>query len=190
MCIRDSNSVWRYPKCWTIPIPILFSGTKYFRYRYRYFLRYQIFPIPVPRLFSDTKFDRYRFRDFIPVPNFSDTGSDTTIKMKNSRYRYLYGTGTHYKSLKFLNFGNETQFRYQFFPILVPRLFSGTKFCRYRFREFLSVPNLTDTGSETFFRYQFVPIPVPIPPKKLKIPGTGNSRYRYVTLWCSLYHPW
>ena len=166
------------------------------RYRYRYFFpvlnifdtdtgtffRYQIFPIPVPRLFSDTKFDRYRFRDFFPVPNFSDTGSDTTIKMKNSRYRYLYGTGTHYKSLKFLNFGNETQFRYQIFPIPVPRLFSGTKFCRYRFRDFLSVPNLTDTGSETFFRYQFVPIPVPIPPKKLKIPGTGNSRYRYVTL--------
>ena len=177
------RSVWRYPKCWTIPIPILFSGTKYFRYRYRYFFRYQIFPIPVPRLFSDTKFDRYRFRDFFPVPNFSDTGSDTTIKMKNSRYRYLYGTGTHYKSLKFLNFGNETQFRYQIFPIPVPRLFSGTKFRRYRFRDFLSVPNLTDTGSETFFRYQFVPIPVPIPPKKLKIPGTGNSRYRYVTLW-------
>ena len=88
-------SVLQYPKCWTIPIPILFSGIKYFRYRYRYFLRYQIFPIPVPRLFSDTKFDRYRFRDFSPVPNFSDTGSDTTRKMKNSRYRYLYSTGTH-----------------------------------------------------------------------------------------------
>ena len=28
-----------------------FSGTKYFRYRYQYFFRYQIFPIPVPRLF-------------------------------------------------------------------------------------------------------------------------------------------
>ena len=155
------------------------------RYRYRYFF-------PVLNIFDTdtgtfygTKFSRYRFRDFFPVPNFSDTGSDTTIKMKNSRYRYLYGTGTHYKSLKFLNFGNETQFRYQIFPIPVPRLFSGTKFCRYRFRDFLSVPNLTDTGSETFFRYQFVPIPVPIPPKKLKIPGTGNSRYRYVTLWSS-----
>ena len=180
--------------------PAVCDGTQNVgRYRYRYFFpvlnifdtdtgtffRYQIFPIPVPRLFSDTKFDRYRFRDFFPVPNFSDTGSDTTIKMKNSRYRYLYGTGTHYKSLKFLNFGNETQFRYQIFPIPVPRLFSGTKFRRYRFRDFLSVPNLTDTGSETFFRYQFVPIPVPIPPKKLKIPDTGNSRYRYVTLCCT-----
>ena len=118
------------------------------RYRYRYFFpvlnifdtdtgtffRYQIFPIPVPRLFSDTKFDRYRFRDFFPVPNFSDTGSDTTRKMKNSRYRHLNSTGTHYKSSKFLNFGNKNQFRYQIFPIPVPRLFSGTKFFRYRFR--------------------------------------------------------
>ena len=159
------GSVWRYPKCWTIPKPILFSGTKYFWYRYRYFLRYQIFPIPVPRLFSDTKFDRYRFRDFFPVPNFSDTGSDTTIKMKNSRYRYLYGTGTHYKSLRFLNFGNENQIRYQISPILVPRLFSGTKFCRYRFRDFFPVPICSDTGSDTTkkinnSRYWEFPVPV------------------------------
>ena len=188
--------IWALPKLRFDPLSVCDGTQNVGRYRYRYFFpvlnifdtdtgtffRYQIFPIPVPRLFSDTKFDRYQFRDFFPVPNFSDTGSDTTIKMKNSRYRYLYGTGTHYKSLKFLNFGNETQFRYQIFPIPVPRLFSGTKFRRYRFRDFLSVPNLTDTGSETFFRYQFVPIPVPIPPKKLKIPGTGNSRYQYVTL--------
>ena len=52
---------------------------------------------------SGTKFFRYRFRDFFPVPNFSDTGS-------------------------------ETFFRYQIFPIPVPRLFSGTNFFRYRFR--------------------------------------------------------
>merc|ERR1712208_183023 len=36
---------------------------------------------------SGTKFFRYRFRDFFPVPIFSDTGSDTTKNMKNSRYR-------------------------------------------------------------------------------------------------------
>merc|ERR1712032_427440 len=157
------------------------------RYRYRYFFpvlnifdtdtvtffRYQIFPIPVPRLFSDTKFDRYRYRDFFPVPNFSDTGSDTTIKIKNSRYRYLFGTGTHYKSLKFLNFGNETQFRYQIFPIPVPRLFSGTKFLRYRFRDFLSVPNLTDTGSETFF-----PVPICSDTGSDTTKKIENSRYR------------
>ena len=71
----------------------------------------------------------------------------------------------------------------------------GIKFFRYRFRDFFPVPNFADTGSETFYRYQiwpipvprlfsgtkFVPIPVPIPPKKWKIPGTGN--YWYVTLW-------
>ena len=39
--------------------------------------------------FSGTKFFRYRFRDFSPVPFFSHTGSDTTKKMKNSRYRYV-----------------------------------------------------------------------------------------------------
>ena len=82
----------------------------FFRYQFRYFFRYQIFPIPVPILFSGTKFFRYRYRYFFPVPNFSDTGSgtffryqilpipvprlfsgtifsDTTKKMKNSRYR-------------------------------------------------------------------------------------------------------
>ena len=60
----EHSSVWRYPKCWTIPIPILFpvpnifdtdtgtfSGTKFFRYWFRDFFRYQIFPIPN---FSDT----------------------------------------------------------------------------------------------------------------------------------------
>ena len=115
--------------------------------------RYQIFPIPVPRLFSDTKFYRYRFRyQIFPIP---------PEKMKNSRYWYLYGPGTHYKSSKFLNFGDETQFRYKIF--------------RYRFRYFFPVPNLSDTGSDTIFRYQFFPILVPIPSKKWPIPGTGTS---------------
>ena len=59
----------------------------FFRYQFRYFFRYQIFPIPVPILFSGTKFFRYRYRYFFPVPNFSDTGSDTTKKNENSRYR-------------------------------------------------------------------------------------------------------
>ena len=64
------------------------------------------------------------------------------------------------------------------------RLFSGTKFFRYRFRDFFPGPNFSDTGSETFFRYQFFPIPpkneiFPVP----GIPATGmshsgsNSRY-------------
>ena len=33
--------------------------------------------------------------------------------MKNSRFRYLFGSGTHYKPSKFLNFGDENEFRYQ-----------------------------------------------------------------------------
>ena len=150
------------------------DGTQHFkRYRYRYF-----FPVPNifdtdtgtfsgtkffsdtgSETFSGTKFYRYRFRDFFPVPNFSDTGSDTTSNMKNSRFRYLFGSGTNYKPSKFLNFGNKNKG-------FSSETFSGTKFFRYRFRDFFPVPIFSDTGFETFFRYQFFPIPVPIPPKK------------------------
>ena len=61
-------------------------------------------------------------------------------------------------------------FPYQIFQIPIPH------------RYFLA-PNFSDTESETFFRYHFLPIPVPITPKRWKIPVTGNSRYRYITLW-------
>ena len=74
--------------------------------------------------------------------------------------------------------GTDTFFRYQIFTIPIPVLFSGTKFFRYRFRDFFPVPNFTDTGSETFFRYQFFPIPVPIPPEKI-----NNSPYQYRYLY-------
>ena len=165
----------------------------FFRYQFRYFFRYQIFPIPVPILFSGTKFFRYRYRYFFPVPNFSDTGSGTFFRYqilpipvprlfsgtKFFRYRFRYhqkkwkipgsGTGTHYKSSKFKIFGDKNQLRYQFFPIPVPRPFSGTKFFRYRFRDFFPVPNFSDTGSDTTNKMT-------------------NSRYQYVTLWC-LYVP-
>ena len=73
--------------------------------------------------------------------------------------------------------GTDTFFRYQIFAIPIPVLFSGTKFFRYRFRDFFPIPNFTDTGSETFFRYQFFPIPVPIPPEKLTIPLTISGTY-------------
>ena len=94
-----------------------FSGTKYFRYRYRYFFRYQIFPILVPRLFSDTKFYRYRFRDFFPVPNFSDTGSDTT--RKNEKFPVPV-------PVPIINLLNSKNF--------ATKINSGNKFFRYRFR--------------------------------------------------------
>ena len=143
MQIRECASVWRYPKFWMIPIPILFSGTKYFRYRYRYFFRYQIFPIPVPRLFSGTKFYRYRFRYFFPVPNFYDTGSDTTRKNEKFPVPVL---------VPIINVLNAKK--------LSKKICSGTKFFRYRFRDLFLVLNFSDTGSGTFsgtkfFRYQF-----------------------------------
>ena len=40
--------------------------------------------------FSGTKFFRYRFRDFFPVPNFSDTGSETFSGTNFFRYRFRY----------------------------------------------------------------------------------------------------
>ena len=111
-------------QCVTVPkilndtdIPILFSCTKYFRYRCRYFIRYQICPIPVPRLFQ--------------APNFSDTGSDTTRKFP----------------LPIINLQNSKK--------LATKISSGTKFFRYRFRDFFPVPNFSDTGFETFYGTNF-----------------------------------
>ena len=171
------------------------DGTQNFkRYRYRYFfLVPNIFDTDTGTFFG-TNFFRYRFRDFFPVPNFSDTGSETFFryqifpipvpippeKMNNSRYRYLDGTGTHYKSSKFQNLCDKIQFRYQIFSDTDTGTFSGTKFFRYRFRDFFPVPNFSDTGSDTFsgtnfFRYRFryhqknEKFPVP------GIPGTGTS---------------
>ena len=70
---------FRY-QIFSIPIPVLFSGTKFFRYRFRDFFRYQIFPIPVPRLFSGTNIFRYRYRyhqknEKFPVLGISGTGT-------------------------------------------------------------------------------------------------------------------
>ena len=62
------------------------SGTKFVRYRFRYFLTVPFFPIPVPRLHTGTIFSRYWFRDFSPVPISANTVSDTTKKMKKSWY--------------------------------------------------------------------------------------------------------
>ena len=59
------------------------DGTQKFkRCRYQhFFFRYEIFSIPITMLFSSTKFFRYPFRDF-SGPNFSNTCFDTTKKMK------------------------------------------------------------------------------------------------------------
>ena len=74
-------------------------------------LRYrdQFFPIPVPILFSGTNFFRYRDRYFFPGPNFSGTGTGTFFrdqifpvpvpvpskKEQNSRDREFPGPGCH-----------------------------------------------------------------------------------------------
>ena len=54
------------------------------------------------------------------------------------------------------------------------KTFSGTKFFRYRFRDFFPVPNFSDTGSDTLLRYQIFPIPVP-----RLFSGTNFFRYRF-----------
>merc|ERR1712001_655893 len=56
-------------------VPRIFSGTGTGT-----FSRDQIFPVPVPVLFSGTKFFRYRDRYFFPGPIFSDTGTGTFFR--------------------------------------------------------------------------------------------------------------
>ena len=78
---REFPGILRYrDQFFPIPVPVLFSGTNFFRYRYRFFFRDQFFPVPGPVLFSGTKFFRYRYRYFFPGPNFSGTGTGTIQK--------------------------------------------------------------------------------------------------------------
>ena len=133
------------------------------RYRYRYFF-------PVPNIFDTdtgtffgTKFFRYRFRDFFPIPNFTDTGSETFSGTKFFRYRFRYhlkklkipGSGAHQKSSEFQNFGNKNELQYQIFPIPVPRLFSGTKFYRYRFRYHQKNGKIPSSGTNACLKTLF-----------------------------------
>ena len=110
-----------------------------------------------------------RYRYFFPVPNIFDTDTGTFFGTKFFRYRFR----DLFSNTKFYWYRFRDFFQYQMFPIPVPRLIPGTIFFRYRFRD--------------FFHYHFVLIQVPIP-KKQNNPCTGNSRYRYVTLWyeCTL----
>ena len=59
------------PKIWTKPNPKLFSDTNFFRYRYRYFFRYQNFSKPNPIFFFDAKIFRNRYRYFFYTTKFS-----------------------------------------------------------------------------------------------------------------------
>ena len=96
----------------------------------------------------------------INVPNHPGKGLDhPKIKQMPVLTSMLTNTGTDTSSetfpgTKFFRYRFRDFFRYHFFPIPVPILFSGTS---------------------------FFSIPVPIPPKKVE-----NSRYRYVTLCLNL----
>ena len=59
----------------SVTVPRFFSGTGTGT-----FFRDLFFPAPVPVLFSGTKFFRYRYRYFFPGPIFSGTGTGTIQK--------------------------------------------------------------------------------------------------------------
>ena len=59
----------------SVTVPIILSDTDTDT-----FFRYQISSIPIPILFSGTKFWRYRYRYFFPVPDFADTDTDTFFR--------------------------------------------------------------------------------------------------------------
>ena len=128
------------------------------QYRYRYFVRNQIFPN-----FSDTgsetfyiKFYLYQFRDFFyPVPTFFNTGSDNTYTVP----------------VPIINLLNSL--------ILATKISSSTEFFRYRGRDIFPtpVPKLfSDTGSVTFFWYQIFLIPVP---RFFSGTNFSGDRFRY-----------
>ena len=85
--------------------------------------------------------------------------------MTNSRYRYplwilkipkFWQQRSVLLSI-FSDISSQTFFRYQIFPIPVPSFFTGTKFVRYRLRDFFPVPICSYTT------------------QKWKVPGTGTS---------------
>ena len=84
MHFHNDHMEWRSqqwvtkPKIWTKPK--LFSDTKIFRYRIRYFFRYQNFPKPIPILFS--------------IPKIFETDTDTFFETYffRNRYRYFFET--------------------------------------------------------------------------------------------------
>ena len=129
---------------------------------------HQIVPILVPRLF--------------PVPNFSETNSETYFGTNFFRYRFrdFFGTKSVLRPVPglfsvpiFSDTGSDTTRKKNNFPVPVPiinlqnfqilrtKISSGTKFFQYRFRDFFPVPNFSETDSETFFRYQIFSIPIP-----------------------------
>merc|ERR1719237_1949243 len=111
--------------------------------------------------FFGTNFFRYRFRDFFPVPNFTDIGSDTTRQNEKFpvpvpiRYRYpLY----IFKITKFCRYRFRYFFRYQIFPIPVPRLFFRYQIFPIPVPKLFPAPNFSDTTRKN----EKFPVPVPV----------------------------
>ena len=103
------------------------------------------FPVPIFsdnsfKTFSGTKCFRYRFRDFFGTNSFP-----IMVPIPPKKWK-IPGTGTYTVLVPIINFKNSL--------ILATKISSGTKFFRYRFRDFFPVPSFPDTSSETFFRYQ------------------------------------
>ena len=65
------NTTCTVSQCETVPRMLDYTKTVFFLV--------PIFPITVPRLFSDTKFYQYRYRYFFPVPNIFDTETSTFL---------------------------------------------------------------------------------------------------------------
>ena len=100
----------------TVPVPVLFSGTNSFWD--------QTFPVPVSVLFSGPIFSVTGTGTFSGTKYFGTstwTFFGSTPKMEN--FREFSGTGTKFPGI--------LQYRYQYFLVPIPVLFSGTKFFRY-----------------------------------------------------------
>ena len=83
-CSSDVNcSIQSVTEFFLVPVPVLFSGTIFFWYRYRYF-----FPGPIPVLFSATI--------------FSGTGTGTIQKRENSRDRSGHAGALYYNCFSIL----------------------------------------------------------------------------------------
>ena len=177
MARNETRSTWMQcvtrPKIWTIPIPRLFFGTKFFRDRFRDFFLVPNFFETDSETFFGTKFFRDRFRDFFRYQIFFETGSDTIKKIQKSRERDETRTQINTNILKNFETGSDIFFWYQTFSRPIPRLFS--------------VPNFFETGSKTFFGTKIFSRPVPrlfsVPnffdsgsdtiKKNTEFPGTG-----------------
>ena len=78
------------PKIWAKPNPKLFSDTNFFRYRIRYFFRYQFFFDTDTDTFFDTKFFPKPIPILLAIPKNFETDTDTFVDTKNFRNRHRY----------------------------------------------------------------------------------------------------